>query len=327
LLDVPDDTVDYVFTHPPYGGNIIYSDLSILWEAWLRQFMGTSEEAATHHREQVNPNTLDVYAGLMQESFAEIYRTLKPGRWASVVFHTSDVRVWRAIQQTVLDTGFELVNALPFDRGPGPYSQAVAEGSASVDIILNLHKPEKGPASTKTQSADDLDAFILDTVENLLGSGPPPEYRTTRYLHSQLIRQFLNDSLAIGQVTTPYLEGILPSRFRKVNDRWYLQQEAFAPSGHSIVVRSEAEAVAWLEHILTANPQTLRDLIPQWRIATLGAGSQIKRTLQELLDEHFWQDEATGFWCVPTPGQRGILEHRCTRPQQLQLDMGMDSPQ
>jgi DNA modification methylase len=325
LQSVPPDSVDYIFTDPPYGSNIIYSDLSILWEAWLGQFTDPSEEAVIHRRKRESPNTLETYTALMKQCFAEMYRTLKPGRWASVVFHNTDDRVWRAIQQAVLGVGFELINALAFDKKQSSFKQVTAEGAAKFDIVLNLHKPVRGPAGVEIQSADDLSVFVIERIEEFLRSGPPPEYRTTQYLHSQILRQFLNGNLLIEQITIPYLEKLLPSRFRKINDRWYLQREAIAPSGYGFLMRSEGTAVAWLEHILVANPQRTSDLKPQWQIATLGAGSRIKRTLEELLEDNFWKDEATSVWCVPTAAQRGILKRRQAKPQQLRLDLGIES--
>jgi hypothetical protein len=190
--------------------------------------------------------------------------------------------------------------------------------------VLNLHKPETGPSKKQAQSADDLDSFILERAQNFLKSGPPPEYRTTQYLHSQILRQFLNGNLMIEQITIPYLERLLPSQFRKVNERWYLNREAVTPSGYGFLVTSETAAVAWLERILSTNPQTLSDLIPQWQIATLGAGSRIKCTLEELLKENFWQEENTGLWCVPNAVQREILKRRRTKPQQLTLGLETD---
>jgi DNA modification methylase/DNA-directed RNA polymerase subunit RPC12/RpoP len=321
---IPEESIDYVFTDPPYGSNIIYSDLSLLWEAWLGQFTDTAQEAVVHRRKKDNPTTLETYTGLMGQSFAEMYRALKPGRWASVVFHNTDDRVWRAIQQAVLDVGFEMVNALAFDKEQASFKQITAEGAANFDIVLNLRKPVQGPASVATRPADDLEAFIFERVEHFLRSGPSPEYRTTQYLHSLLLRQFLNGNLVIQKITIPYLERLLPSRFRKINDRWYLQQEAIVSSGHGFLVQSETAAIAWLEHLLAANPQKSSDLRPQWQIATLGAGSRIKRTLEDLLQDNFWHDDATGLWCLPTAVQREIIKRRRAKPEQLRLDLGME---
>ena len=35
-LLIPDNSCDYIFTDPPFGDNLNYSELSFLWEAWLR---------------------------------------------------------------------------------------------------------------------------------------------------------------------------------------------------------------------------------------------------------------------------------------------------
>ncbi len=62
------------------------------------------------------PVCLADYERLMAESFREMYRVLKPGRWASVVFHNSDDRVWQAIQRGATAAGFELGSAVQFDK-------------------------------------------------------------------------------------------------------------------------------------------------------------------------------------------------------------------
>ena len=38
-------TVDYIFTDPPFGGNLMYSELNVLWEAWLKVFTNNQPEA------------------------------------------------------------------------------------------------------------------------------------------------------------------------------------------------------------------------------------------------------------------------------------------
>ena len=37
-IDIPDNCVDYIFIDPPFGGNIMYSEMSFLYEAWLGVF-------------------------------------------------------------------------------------------------------------------------------------------------------------------------------------------------------------------------------------------------------------------------------------------------
>src|SRR5690606_1033829 len=34
-LDIPSNSIDYIFTDPPYSDNVQYGELNYAWEAWL----------------------------------------------------------------------------------------------------------------------------------------------------------------------------------------------------------------------------------------------------------------------------------------------------
>jgi hypothetical protein len=42
----------------------------------------------------------------MTGSMREIFRVLKPGAWATLVFHNTDPAIWRAIQSAAESAGF-----------------------------------------------------------------------------------------------------------------------------------------------------------------------------------------------------------------------------
>ena len=50
LRGLPDGSVDYVFVDPPFGGNIMYSELNFLWEAWLGVFTNNEPEAIVNKK-------------------------------------------------------------------------------------------------------------------------------------------------------------------------------------------------------------------------------------------------------------------------------------
>jgi 16S rRNA G966 N2-methylase RsmD len=66
-----ESTADYIFTDPPFGGNLMYSELNFLWEAWLRVFTNNKPEAIEN---EVQGKTLAEYQRLMTECFKEYYR-------------------------------------------------------------------------------------------------------------------------------------------------------------------------------------------------------------------------------------------------------------
>jgi len=95
-LAVRDESVDYIFTDPPFGENIYYADLNYLVESWHRVL--TKPEAIVERAKE--KDILD-YQALMRACFEEDARVLKPGRWMSVVFHNSANAVWRPIQEAL----------------------------------------------------------------------------------------------------------------------------------------------------------------------------------------------------------------------------------
>ena len=97
LSRISDASVDYVFTDPPFGSNIFYADCNLIWEAWLGRVTDPALEAVVNRSLSLadGGKSLDDYGDLMAGSMAEIARVLKPGGWATVVFHNTDSAVWR----------------------------------------------------------------------------------------------------------------------------------------------------------------------------------------------------------------------------------------
>jgi DNA-directed RNA polymerase subunit RPC12/RpoP len=89
---------EYIFTDPPFGSNLMYSELNFLWESWLRVFTNNKEEAIEN---KVQGKGLVEYQEIMERCFKEYYRVLKPGRWMTVEFHNSRNSVWNAIQEAL----------------------------------------------------------------------------------------------------------------------------------------------------------------------------------------------------------------------------------
>ncbi len=46
---IPDNSIDYIFMDPPFGSNLMYSELNYAWEAWMKILTNTTEEAIENH--------------------------------------------------------------------------------------------------------------------------------------------------------------------------------------------------------------------------------------------------------------------------------------
>ena len=143
-LNVPDKTIDYVFTDPPFGENIFYADLNLLVESWHKVVTSASKEAIIDRFKQ---KFLPEYQDLMQSCFGEYYRILKPGRWITVVFHNSRNAVWNAIQEGMFAAGFVVADVRTLDKQQGSYRQ-ITSAAVKQDLVISAYRPNGGLVDT-----------------------------------------------------------------------------------------------------------------------------------------------------------------------------------
>ena len=117
-MALPDGSIDYCFTDPPFGSNIFYGDCAVVWESWLGQTTPLAEEAVVNRslKTEAGGKSVDDYAVLMESAFSEVQRVLKPNAWATVVFQSSDAEVWAALRTAVEHAGFDLASASYLDK-------------------------------------------------------------------------------------------------------------------------------------------------------------------------------------------------------------------
>ena len=72
---LPDNCVDYVFTDPPFGGNIPYSEVGFLNEAWLGRYTECKEEIIISNAQD---KSIAEYQDLLKAALNEVRRILKP---------------------------------------------------------------------------------------------------------------------------------------------------------------------------------------------------------------------------------------------------------
>lgn len=137
LSFLPDSSVDLVFTDPPFGANINYSEMNILWESWLGTFTDPTDEAIVN---RFQGKDVARYGELMTVSLRECYRVLKAGHWMVLVFMNSSEHVWRSLQGAVLQAGFSIERVDIFDKQHGTFKQFVSENTAGCDLLLHCHK-------------------------------------------------------------------------------------------------------------------------------------------------------------------------------------------
>ena len=226
LGHVEDASVDYVFTDPPFGSNIYYSDASFLWEAWLDDFTPTVEEAVVSSslRPEHGGKTLQDYEKLMATSVAEVARVMKPGAWASVMFHNSDDAVWSALERALESADLELEAAVAFDKTQpsfkGVKQLTNAEKVSSFDLVLHLRAAgTRGTGLKVLPVSDNLDGALVQAISEHLVSAPATR-RSTPYLHSYVMRLLLERGWPVAGYSYRKVETMLTEHFTPDGRGW-----------------------------------------------------------------------------------------------------------
>src|SRR5262249_41733559 len=161
---LPDSSADFIFTDPPFGRNIAYSELNILWEAWLGVTTEVEKEAITSNARKWGNES---YSKKMEAAFVEIFRILKPGRYAMIEFNNRDQELFEAIKAAAIDAGFVIRNMLLLDKAQKTFKQVQGilrgEGTLDKDVIFNLEKPSSITAHVVAADLD-LEQQLADAV-------------------------------------------------------------------------------------------------------------------------------------------------------------------
>ena len=138
--DLEDNSVDYILTDPPYGGEgIQYGELSMLWNLWLGYSEDLDAEVAFNpYRKKAEAD----YAEGLKQVFAEAYRLLKPGKWMSVTFNNKDIKVWNSLISACKGNGFELVVVAPLRRSAPSLTESVMTKAPKSDVLIHFRKPD-----------------------------------------------------------------------------------------------------------------------------------------------------------------------------------------
>ncbi len=314
-LGLPDNSIDYVFTDPPFGENIYYADLNYLVESWHRVWTNAEPEAIIDHAKHKG---LPEYQRLMQRCFEEYYRVLKPGRWMTVIFHNSRNSVWNAIQEAMQAAGFVIADVRTMDKQQGSYRQ-VTSSAVKQDLVISTYKPNGGLEDRFHEEAG-YEEGVWDFVRTHLrqlpvfvsakaGQGEVIAERLDYLLFDRMVAFHVQRGVAVPLSAPEFYAG-LRQRFPQRDEMFFLEEQVAEYERKrlsvreiqqlTIFVKDEGTAIQWLRQQLGNKPQTQAELTPQF-MRELGAWDKHEKLPEmiELLEQNFLHYDGEG----PIPAQ------------------------
>jgi DNA modification methylase len=268
LPELADESVDYIYTDPPYGSKIPYLDLSTLWFAWLdlpirpEDFQQEAIEGGELHKTKAD------YADLLAQSIEEMYRKLKVNRWMSFVFAHKDPAYWHIIVETAEKMGFQYVNAVrqsnnktSFKKRQNPFT--VLNGQ----LIINFKKVYTPKAMIRYNLGANIAEVILETIESVIAKN---DGATLEEINDEIIIKGLELGF-LDVLARQYsdLTPILESQFRYFSStqRYHLRENTGFKTHLDTQLRIKYFLVAYLrrmnnQHIHPSTDDIILNIMP-----------------------------------------------------------------
>ena len=157
MVDIPDQSVDFILTDPPYGSYVHYGELSGYWLCWLSKFNHRfknskpvkKSEAVPSRKKYKNCKTFKDYERILTSIFSECYRVLKNGRYMVLTFNNKEPEAWIALLRAIKKVKFMLPKGgVIFQDGVEVYKRTIdlrREGAIHGDFIYTFRKGSGEP--------------------------------------------------------------------------------------------------------------------------------------------------------------------------------------
>jgi len=328
LSNISSNSIDYIYNDPPFGANIIYSEMNLLLEGWLKVKTNYNVEAVI---DETKGKDFFDYGRLMTSCFIECFRVLKPNRYMSVEFHNTKASVWNLIQSSLTEAGFLVSQVNKLDKGSTTILGDIRPGAAVQDLIISCYKPSS-EFDDRFKQHQHSDVAIWDFVEEHLDHLPihlttgnsttAIIERSPKILFDRLIAFYVQRNLPVPIDAGAFQKG-LRERFIERDGMFFTNEQVQQYDKKkadnpefvqlSILVSSEQDGVIWLKNLLSGNPSTYQDIHPEWMQALAGVRKgDILPELATILEENFLKDDV-GRWYVPDPENEADLEKLRTK--------------
>lgn len=309
-LALYDNSIDYIFTDPPFGENIYYSDLNILVEAWHGVTTAANREAIV---DRVKEKTLLDYQHMMTDCFRNYYRLLKPGRWMTVEFHNSKNSVWGSIQEALQSAGFVIADVRTLDKQQGSFQQVNSGSAVKQDLVISAYKPNGG-LEERFRLESGTENSVWDFVRTHLNQLPVfvskdgqvevIGERQNYLLFDRMVAFHVQRGVTVPMSASEFYAG-LQQRLSERDGMYFLPEQVAEYDKKrmtakevlqlALFVTDEASAIQWLKQQLTKKPQSFQDLHPQFMKQIAGwSKHELQLELRDLLEQNFLTYDGTG---------------------------------
>ncbi len=193
-LDLKNESVDYIFTDPPYGDAVPYFEQSIIWNSWLKFEPDYLNEIVVTDSKVRNKNT-SVFEKEINTAFSEISRVLKKGKFLSLTYHSLSGLEWKAITNACIKNGFFLYDFDWLVQKSFTPRQINRLKSIKGDVLVTFIKSES-KNSLEQKPDNEIKKIFISKIREWLHDKP----LETNEIFLKIMKMVFSEKLLIGNV-------------------------------------------------------------------------------------------------------------------------------
>ncbi len=221
LSKLPTNSIDYIFTDPPYADKMPYGALNVLWEA----FHGFNRGWRNAEVRGLN------WSESMRPILKECYRVLKPGKWISVCYHDTSEGTWSSLIDIMAEVGFitgDFKGVLAIDTGSRSFQQTNADKVVKRDLVINFRKPLIGEVTFADKITDDdseitFNEKAINIIRYFLTDNPGI---TKDRIYDELVSHMIRTGSMEAHNFDDLLNQVAEPTINTDGHRWYLKSSA-----------------------------------------------------------------------------------------------------
>ena len=181
--NLPPQSLDAVFTDPPYFGNVQYGELMDFCYVWLRKLVGKEvegfERELSRSVEELTGNVTQA-RGLehFTDGLSAVYRkmapALKPGAPLAFTYHHNKLDAYYAIGVAILDAGLTCSASIPCPAEMGGSIHIHGTSSSIIDTVFVCRTAGATPQKWLYETPAQLAAIVAGGLAELKAAGVPP---------------------------------------------------------------------------------------------------------------------------------------------------------
>jgi len=186
-LTIPDNSIDYVFLDPPYGSQVGYYELNLFYSAWLRDSSESfDDEVIIPMETDDDPKYAQKWGEMMTPILRETKRTLKPGRYLTLLFHSKSDEIWNELRRIMFKKlDMRYIGYLDSERGTTIHTNRLSDTNLKSAYITFQKREGKTNITLSEDLSEDEYSLLQKKLKSHIKENGKDNFRELR---DQVIR-------------------------------------------------------------------------------------------------------------------------------------------